>query len=167
MKNAIQQMSRNTKLAIGAVVCVVVVALLVRASLNNKKSVVMEPLPEVFTEQSNTDPVKKPMRRSSTTASVVEASTDSRSYTDLIVAYQGRTTQFGPSCQVRLSDQVYKVGTELLLDNRINIPVTINVAGESYELVSYGYKVITLKNEGKFMVDCNENYNVATITVQK
>jgi hypothetical protein len=92
---------------------------------------------------------------------------DSRNYAELILAYQGKTLQFGSACQVRVKDQTYKVDSEILIDNRNSFPISIKLGQNVYQLDSYGHKVISLNTKGVFMVDCNDYENVATISVQK
>lgn len=159
MKN----MSKNTKIALGAIVIVIIGALIFRYS-RHKKAPEMVPEVTPVTEQV-TAPVTTRSSKPKTVPSTV--SVDNRGYAELIIAYKDRMVQFGDLCQVRLSDQVYKVGSEILLDNRNNMPLTIKLGSESYDLGAYGHQIITLGTEGKFMIDCGVNQNVATLTVQK
>ena len=158
MKN----MSKNTKLSIGAIIIVIIGALIFRYA-GDKKPVEVAPEPIAVVEQPAATKLKSYKPKTET----VVVPVDTRSYAELIYAYKDRMVQFGDSCQVRASDQVYKVDSEMLLDNRNNMPLTIKIGSNSYDLASYGHKVITLNSEGKFMVDCGVNQNVATITVQK
>lgn len=157
MKN----MSKNTKMALGAIVIVIIGALIVRYGGKKPALVAPEPIPVV--EQ----PAAAKLRPRRVSPEAVVPPADTRSYAELISAYQNRMVQFGSACQVRVSDQVYKVGSEILLDNRNDMPLTIKIGSESYNLGGYGHKVVTLGAEGKFMIDCGANQNVATITVQK
>ena len=160
MKNAIQNMSKNTKIAIGAVVLVIIVALVYRAGLF-KKTVQVEVQPEPTVEQTTTVP------KTYKSKPVVEAPVDTRSYTELITAYKGRTVQFGNLCQNHINNQVFKVGSEVLLDNRNNVPVNIKIGNNVYNLSAYGHEIVSLNTLGEFLVDCNAYQNVTTIIVQK
>ncbi len=156
-------MSKNTKLAIGAIIIVIIAALLYRYGGHKKSAeVIPEPIPVVG--QSITS-VRKSFKAKPEV--VIAPTADTRSYAQLIADYQNRIVQFGDACQVRMSDQVYKLGGEMLLDNRNNMAVTVTIGPDNYELGAYGHKVITLNTEGKFMIDCGANKNVATLTVQK
>jgi hypothetical protein len=167
MKNIIENMSKNTKLSIGAIVLVIIIALIVRFG-GHKKDTVTELIPEVpnVEEQMTGTTSKNRVSKSEVVDTAVEPA-DTRSYSELIVAFKGQTLQFGKSCQVLMSDQVYKLGAHMLIDNRNDVPVSINIGPSTYELGSYGYKVISLNNEGKFMVSCGDYKNVATVTVQQ
>lgn len=156
-------MSKNTKLALGAIIIVIIAALIYRYG-GHKKSVEVMPEPVPVVEQSAPSVPKKSKTKSEV---VVMPVADTRSYAQLIADYKNRMVQFGDACQVRMSDQVYKLGGEMLLDNRNNMVVTVTIGADNYELGAYGHKVITLNTEGKFMIDCGANKNVATLTVQK
>lgn len=162
MKNKIQNVSKNVKIALGLVVLVIIIAL-VASGMNKKESPAPLPTPEKVEEQT---PAPKPTKPSSSKPSTTTY-TDNRSYTELIAAYKNALVQFGTSCQVLKSNQVFKIGTEVLLDNRNSVPVTLKIGSSAHTLGAYGYKVISLASEGTFMVDCNSHQNVATITVQK
>ena len=158
-----ENMSKNTKIALGAIVLVIIVAIIVRYGLG-KKVVPETVIPEPIAEETTT---VAPRPRGTKAVVTPEPIVDTRSYAELILAYKDRTIQFGKDCQVRASDQVYKLGGEVLLDNRNDFPVLITFGGISYNLGGYGHQVVTLNSEGKFMVECNANKNVVTVTVQK
>lgn len=159
-----KEMSKNMKVALGAVVVVVLIGLIAWGA-SHKKDTGTKMSPEPQMQQSPEAP--KPPRASGSTPKPTLISVDSRGYAELVLAYKDKMLQFGPSCQVRLNNQVYKLGSEILLDNRTNAPVSIKLAGATYDLSAYGYKVVVLNTEGKFMVGCGANQNVATVTVQK
>jgi hypothetical protein len=158
MKN----MSKNTKLSIGAIIIVIIGALIFRYG-GHKKPVEVAPEPIPVVEQ----PAAAKLRPRRVSPEAVVPPADNRGYAELIASYKDHMVQFGDSCQVRVSDQVYKLGSEMLLDNRNNTPLTIKIGSNSYDLGAYGHQVITLGSEGKFMIDCGVNQNVATLTVQK
>ena len=159
-------MSKNTKISIGAIVLVVIVALIVRFG-GHKKDTVTELTPDVPSiEEQMTAGAPKYKASKPEVVDIVSETADTRNYSELIVAFKGQTLQFGKSCQVLMNDQVYKLGAQMLLDNRNDNPVSVNIGPNTYELGSYGYKVVTLNTEGKFMVTCGDYKNVATVTVQ-
>lgn len=168
MKNMIENMSRNTKISIGVIVLVIIVALIVRFN-GDKKANLTELAPEVPVVAELTQAPKKARVTKKVDEEVVapEVVVDTRNYTELILAYKDRTLQFGDLCHVRMSNQAYKAGEQILLDNRNNFPVSIKIGMDTYELPSYGFKVVSLNTEGEFMVDCAGYENVATVTVQK
>lgn len=149
-------------MALGVIVVVIALGLFLQMRARNKTvEIDLTPLPE---SEVSAPVVSKPKAQK---PAPVVVPTDSRSYAELILAYKGKTLQFGDACQMPISSYVYKTGTEVLLDNRTNVPVAIKLAGMSYDLSAYGYKVVTLSTEGKFMVSCGDNQNVATVTIQK
>jgi hypothetical protein len=164
MKNKIEKMSKNTKIGIGAVIIVVIAAFLARGAMN-KKAAPVEVVPEPVVEMPVVKPVAK--KTSSTKVTTPAPAVDTRGYAELMIAYKNRTLQFGAACQVVTSMQAYKLGSEMLLDNRNSTPVAVKIGSMTYNLAGYGHQVITLGTEGTFVVDCNEYRNVATISVQK
>jgi hypothetical protein len=160
MKKSMEKMSKNTKIALGAIILVIIVALIVRGSLHKKNNSVT-PTPEPVIEQPKA-PVSKGIKPKVENPVPV----DTRGYTELVEAYKNKMLQFGDSCQVHTSNQVYKIGSEILLDNRNNMSLDIKIGNNSYALGAYGYKVVALNTEGKLMVNCNGHTNVATLTVQ-
>lgn len=156
------QMSKTTKVALGIVAVVIVAGLVLNKTMTKKApSTEIPPVPQ---EEVVATP-KSQGKNTSVTPPVTPIET--RSYAELILAYRNKTLQFGASCQMPISNYVYKMGTEVLLDNRTNTPIAIKLAGASYDLGAYGYKVAALSTEGTFMVSCGENKNVATVAVQK
>lgn len=155
-------MSKNIKVAIGAVILVVIIALIARGNMD-KKATPLEVAPAPVIEA----PVASKSTKWVAPKPAPVPAMDTRSYTELVSIYKDRIVQFGDFCQVRISEQVYKVGSEVFLDNRNNTSLTIKIGLNTYDLGAYGYKVVTLDTEGKFMIDCGVNQNVAILTVQK
>lgn len=147
-------------MAIGAVIVVIILGLLVGGMGKKKEApaLVTSAPEEIVLTPTPATPTKKP---------AAPAPVEKRSYTELIALYKGKTVQFGAACQVLTSTQVYKVGSEILLDNRNSVPVAIKLGANVYNLGAYGYKVVSLNTVGNFMVDCNDHQNVATVSVQK
>ncbi len=160
MKNKTQGMSKNTKAAIVAIIIVIIVALVVRGGSDKKV------VPPVAVEPTTQETVAKPAVVSGGTKPT-PAPIDTRTYTELLNAYKGSTLQFNSLCQVHMSNQVYKTGAQILLDNRSASSAAIKIGSIVHSLGAYGYRVVTLSSSGQFMVDCNEQQNVATLTVQK
>lgn len=159
----IAMLKNNKKIVIGGAAIVIVAALVVNAIVKKPKEVVdTTPIEEQKTEDVQPAPSKP---RVVTKTPVV---VDNRTYTDLVTAYKGRTVQFNEQCQVPLFPQVvFKVGTDILLDNRGPKNIQVTLAGTSYSLPGYGFKVVSLDSAGTIVVDCNTQQNVAVINVQK
>ncbi len=155
-------LKKNLKVVLG--IAIVAIAGVAVGTLSKKDVAPVVPLEEAPKEEVVAAPTKVVTKKPSSSSPVV---VDNRSYTELINAYKGKTLQFGATCQVLKSTQVYKLGTDILLDNRTSSPVVIKIGGASYNLGAYGYKVVDLPNLGEFAIDCGSQQNVATITVQK
>jgi hypothetical protein len=166
MNKIIAVLKNNLKLIIGGV-ALAAVAGFSTGHISKKEIAPAVINPIVETPEVVVAPTKEVKSKNNKLVSVTPVTSDTRGYSELILAYQSKTLQFGSMCQVRTSNQGYKLGSEILLDNRNKIPVSIKIGQDTYKLDSYGYKVISLNSQGKFMIDCNDNQNVATITVQK
>ncbi len=154
--------NKNLKIALGLIILVVIAGFLV-SGLSKKKAAPTEANPvEEQPQEVVKTPGKKPLP-SGTTSPV-----DTRTYTQLLEAYKDRLVQFNSDCHVsKIARQVFKVGSEILLDNRSSEPATISVGATNYTLSAYGYRVISLSKVGTFTLDCNAGRNVATLTVQE
>lgn len=160
----VDTLKNNWKVSVGVILAVIVLGLLVNGMTKKEPAPIdTTPIEEVPVET----PVVKPVRRSTPTASVPTV-TDTRTYTEMVVAYKDRTIQFNAQCQVPpLTQRGFKVGTDVMLDNRSSETKTITLGGVTHTLNGYGWKVVSLNTAGTFMVDCNDSQNVTTITVQK
>jgi len=93
----------------------------------------------------------------------------SKSYTELVMEYEGRRIQFDDRCQVVPKDPTFKNGTSIMLDNRSSIARTVVVGGVKYDLVAYGYRVITLSSSSlpkELAISCGSSGNVGKILLQ-
>ncbi|MEK7228289.1 MAG: hypothetical protein AAB681_02965 [Patescibacteria group bacterium] len=88
-------------------------------------------------------------------------------YTEAVAKYKGSRIQFDQSCQAIPSNQTFKVGTSVMIDNRSPKTTTISFGSSAYLIEAYGYTVVSLTKEGLFTVNCNEQRNVLTLSVQK
>ena len=95
--------------------------------------------------------------------------TPSGNYTQLVKQYEGKRIQFDERCQVTPKDPTYKNGTSIMLDNRSATPRTVMVGGTKYDLVSYGYRIVTLSSSSlpkELAVSCGSSGNVGKILLQ-
>ncbi len=109
--------------------------------------------------------VTKPVAKK--TGSAVPVST--KSYTELVKEYEGRRIQFDERCQVTPQNPTYKNGTSILLDNRSASARSVMVGGTKYDLVAYGYRIITLSSSSlpkELAVSCGSSGNVGTVLLQ-
>ena len=151
----------------------VLVAILLLILSNNKKASMMddtfmvnEPGVEntdnnLFGGDTNTNTVDNSDREGTSVSNAGK-------YADLVLKYEDRTLQFNESCQASKESTVgFKQGTDVLLDNRSDSSAKIVIGSRTFNLKAYGYKVIDLGSVGTYKIDCNENQNVLTLTVQK
>ncbi|MEI6022423.1 MAG: hypothetical protein WCQ32_01090 [bacterium] len=168
MKSLIQKLKnvpKNIWLLIGAVAAVVIVVLVVRAFMHRRpEAPVADVVPDVQIQNPDqqTAPVVMHGRRRRHADAVAMAA-----YTPTVEQYFNNRIQFGNACQAMPTTSTYKVGTDILLDNRSADAATIVIGGQTYKLGSYGFQVAHLTTEGTFLVDCNNQQNVTTIVVQK
>lgn len=109
----------------------------------------------------------KPVGKKSTVPAFVPAST--KSYSEFVKEYEGRRIQFDERCQVIPQNPTYKNGTSILLDNRSASVRTVMVGGMKYDLVAYGYRVVTLSSPSlpkELSLSCGSAGNVGVILLQ-
>ena len=107
--------------------------------------------------------VTKPVAKKSVTP------TSTKSYTEFVKEYEGRRIQFDERCQVTPQNPTYKNGTSILLDNRSASAKTVTVGGTKYDLIAYGYRVVTLSSSSlpkELAVSCGSSGNVGKILLQ-
>ena len=95
--------------------------------------------------------------------------TSTKSYTELVKEYEGKRIQFDDRCQVVPQSPTYKNGTSVLLDNRSASARSVMVGGTKYDLVAYGYRIVTLSSPSlpkELAVSCGSSGNVGKILLQ-
>lgn len=95
--------------------------------------------------------------------------TPSGNYTALVKEYEGRRIQFDERCQITPQSPTYKNGTSIMLDNRSASVRTVMVGATKYDLVAYGYRVVTLSSSSlpkELAVSCGSSGNVGKVLLQ-
>lgn len=95
--------------------------------------------------------------------------TSTKSYTELVKEYEGKRIQFDERCQVVPKDATFKNGTSVLIDNRSASAKTVTVGSAKYDLVAYGYRIVTLSSPSlpsKLALSCGTSGNVGSILLQ-
>lgn len=152
---------KNILILLGGVLLVIIAFIAIRYS-SKPKVTVQEPNLEAPKEEEVATPVYKPTKPTSN-----EVATPNLPYGEAVEKYKGYRVQFDQSCQAIPTNQSFKVGSSIMLDNRSPKPTTISFGGRAYIVESYGYQVVTLSTEGSFIANCNDQKNVLTLTVQK
>lgn len=127
----------------------------------------------LFVDKSkNKEVAKTPVLEEKKTTTTVKKTTTSAptgavslSYAQALEKYSGSRIQINSSCQFAPASAVYKVGTNVMLDNRSDASKSVLFNGTRYTIPGYGFKVVTLSTAKTFQVDCGSYQNVATITV--
>ena len=107
----------------------------------------------------------KPVAKKSTTP----APTPTKIYSDVVKEYEGRRIQFDERCQVVPQSPTYKNGTSIMLDNRSASARTVMVGAAKYDLVAYGYRVVTLSSPSlpkELSLVCGSSGNVGKVLLQ-
>lgn len=87
-------------------------------------------------------------------------------YAEAVKRFGTQRIQFNGQCQATPTSNIYKVGLELMLDNRADVERLINFSGKAYRIPAYDYTVVKLTTPGIIYIDCGSSQNVAKITVQ-
>lgn len=154
-----KQIPKNIRILIGGVLVVIIAFLAIR--YGSKPKEVEETKMEIPTEEIAA-PVYKP-----TKATNNEVATPNLPYGEAVVKYKNSRIQFDQSCQAIPANQSFKVGTDVMFDNRSSKPATISLGGKAYLVEAYGYQVVDLSTEGTFTANCNGQKNVLTLSVQR
>jgi hypothetical protein len=99
----------------------------------------------------------------------VDTSAREITYGEALAIYKNSRIQFDTLCQASPNNFVYKNGTNIMIDNRSPVSRSIKV-GSVYNVEAYGFKIIQLSSivlPTKWLVDCDNSQNVATITIQR
>ena len=90
-------------------------------------------------------------------------------YTQLVEEYEGRRVQFDEKCQMTPPNPTFKNGTKIMLDNRSASARAITVGSQKYNVMGYGYQLLTLSGKDlpqTIGVNCGALVNVGQILLQ-
>jgi hypothetical protein len=91
------------------------------------------------------------------------------SYDKALLKYKDARIQFDRYCGAIPDKMTFKVGSEIMLDNRAGVSRIIKI-GTPYTIKPWGFKIVKLtgtKLPTTYMIDCDGQQNVSTVTVQK
>lgn len=162
-----EQIQKRSNSVMYAVVGIIVLIIILVLVMSDKKDKAME---DSSMNDSMVEDTSGTMPNVGTTNPDREGTSVSNAgkYADLVLKYEDRTLQFNNECQVsKQNTKGFKVGTDVLLDNRGDKSIKIVIGSKTYNLKPYGYRVIDLGSVGTYQVDCNERFNVLTVNVQK
>jgi hypothetical protein len=91
------------------------------------------------------------------------------SYEEATELYEGRRTQFDSQCNASPSKLTYKNGTEIMFDNRSELPQTISFDDQTKNLLGFSFIVIKMDSPTapyEVIIHCGQKKNVAQILLQ-
>ncbi|MEK7585778.1 MAG: hypothetical protein AAB477_00890 [Patescibacteria group bacterium] len=97
--------------------------------------------------------------------------TVSISYTKALQVYKDKRIQLGvgSGCPAHPRAMTFKNNTTIMIDNRAPIARTFKL-GTTYSIKAYGFRLINLSSDklpATWLLDCDKQQNVATVTLQK
>jgi len=96
-------------------------------------------------------------------------STSPMNYAQALAKYKDTRIQFNEMCQVIPKNVTYTNNSDIMIDNRASVDRTVKI-DSVYNIKSYSFKIIKLSSETlpmKWLVDCDQSQNVATVSIQK
>lgn len=92
-------------------------------------------------------------------------------YQQVVEKYQNYRIQFNDQCDaIPASGTTFKNGTHVMFDNRSGVSRIITLDGKGYVIAPYGFIVLPLASVNlphTIKVDCDRQYNVASVLVQR
>ncbi|HAU07559.1 MAG: hypothetical protein UW46_C0007G0024 [Candidatus Yanofskybacteria bacterium GW2011_GWF1_44_227] len=73
-----------------------------------------------------------------------KVSGETMTYTQAVVAYQGKRIQFNESCQGNPGQVALKKGDKIMLDNRSSMQISLAMDGRENIIPAYGWKIVTV-----------------------
>lgn len=162
----------DKKVMVGVAVAIVVIALIsiVGGKSENREN-------ENQMNQTATTTVATTSKTTTTTAKKVSTTYANQpvslSYKQALELYKDnkRIQISGTSlCQVTPNNVMYKNGTSIMLDNRSAVTRSIKLAGVTYNIEGYGFRIAKLSSAtlpATFLMDCGTQQNVAKVLLQK
>ena len=150
--------SKNLWLGLGAIVVIVLLIWMIKASRNDVPTESGEGAEIESTEDTSEGSVNK---------SAVPVVT--LSYTNAIKQYEGKRIQLDKTCQAIPNNVTYKNGTSIMIDNRAPVARTVKL-GSTFSVKAYGFKIVKLSSAtlpATWLMDCDSSQNVATVLIQK
>ena len=168
MKKTSKHLRATTGYILTALVIFVAITLFTKGRQNPSNSQTQSPSLDMATPGAGMQPkqVATSENESRSLHAPIVKQNKKLSYGEALVAYQNSRIQFSDSCQATPKNQTYKVGTNLMLDNRANVPRAIVFGGHTYVIEPYGFTVVPLDTASIFTINCGDARNVATISVQ-
>lgn len=77
-----------------------------------------------------------------------KVSGETMTYTQAVVAYQGKRIQFNESCQASPGQLALKKGDKIMLDNRASVQISLAIDGRENIIPAYGWKIVTITTTG-------------------
>jgi hypothetical protein len=169
MGNTNMEKNNKSNAGIWVAVGIIIAALIIWAAVRKHSDTV-----NVQPENQNPDAVQ--VTEDTSTGSVHAPATSgvapvTESYEEALVKYKNARVQLvvGPICKANPTNLTFKNGTDIMIDNRSAQTHSIKI-GDTYSVKGYGFKIIHLSSAAlpaTWLVDCDNQQNIATILIQK
>jgi hypothetical protein len=166
---------KNLYIIIGVAVVIIVVILI--AVFSNRQNPVNNNVNATPLNEQNAQNENAPSESNTSmpTSTSTSAPTPDLSYGEALKMYENRRFQFSfndiNNCIMTPSSSVFKKGTKVMLDNRVNKQITVYFDGTAYNLKAYGFRIITLTTSAQLphtiKVDCGTGKNNGQILLQQ
>lgn len=149
------QNNKNLLIALGAIIVVIVLAIMLPRMTNAPKAPVEEETTLVEAENET-------MTQSRTNA----YPSGEAAYLAAIDANVGKTITFSGACVPDPKMTTVKAGEHALLVNATDEPHTFTVGTDSYTVGERHYKTLRIKTAGTYSISCDEQKDLASVTVE-
>ena len=149
------QNNKNLLIALGAIIVVVVLAVMLPRITNAPKAPVEEETTLVEAENETTTQPRTNSYPSGEAA-----------YLAAIDANAGKTITFSGACVPDPKTTTIKAGEHALLVNATDEPHTFTVGTDSYTVGERHYKTLRIKTAGTYSISCDEQKDLASVTVE-
>lgn len=98
---------------------------------------------------------------------VTKSTASNLSYSEAVELYKNSILQFDEDCQLSTKSRSFRLGNEVLIDNRSPEPKKITVGTIPIVVGPYDYGFIILSEKGNLVpVSCGDRANIAQLSVQ-
>ena len=125
--------------------------------------------PNLFTGNTQINPVQETMEDTDTKNTGVPAGTSAPDYGQALLQYKDARIQLDQNCKANPTNLTFKNNTSVMIDNRANISRVVKV-GSTFTIPAYGFEIVKLTSSSlpdTWYVDCGTSQNVATILIQR
>ncbi len=149
------QNNKNLLIALGAIIVVIVLAVMLPRMTNAPKAPVEE---ETTLVEAENETMTQPRTNAYPSGEAA--------YLAAIDANKGKTITFSGACVPDPKMTTVKAGEHALLVNATDEPHTFTVGTDSYTVGERHYKTLRIKTAGTYSISCDEQKDLASVTVE-